>query len=233
MGRYGSELLRNIDDPANILPLKVDLHRCFDKRWFAIIPKSTEISASYPPQYITHILLQEAAELWPTYHNTPVQYLHENTHYYLFARFAWAILLQVKPFIIAGFSRHVIRIQMSGEDKINREEKFLNGSQLKAYYGGGGSKRATPLNKRSGTGSMGDDDDDDLIESPSGDGDLDMENDWEDTVGEWRQKVEEGRRQISSENAIEEDNQAHVLAELKSHLEEVLPGGGDDIPQQG
>jgi uncharacterized iron-regulated protein len=129
--------------------------------------------------------------------------------------------LQVKPFIIAGFSRHVIRIQMSGEDKINREEKFLNGSQLKAFYGGGGSKRATPLNKRSGTGSMGDDEGN-LIESSSEDGDLDMESDWEDMVGEWKQKAEEGRRQISSETVVEEGNQAHVLA-----------GGGDDIPQQG
>jgi hypothetical protein len=231
MGRYGRELLCNIDDPANILRLKSDLHRCFDKRWFAIIPKSIEIPAPNSSQYVTHILLKEAAELWPTYHKTPVQYLDENAHYYLFARFAWAILLQVKPFIIAGFSRHVIRIQMSGEE-INREEKFLNGSQLKAYYGGGGSKRANPLSKRSETGSMGDDDDD-LRESPSEDGDLDMENDWEDTVGEWRQKAEEGRRHISSETAVEEDNQAHVLAELKARLEEVLPGGGDDIPQQG
>jgi HNH endonuclease len=232
MGRYGRELLRNIDDPANTLSLKVDLHRCFDKRWFAIIPKSMEISAPYSSQYVTHILLQEAAELWPTYHNTPVQYLDEKAHYYLFARFAWAILLQVKPFIIAGFSRHVIRIQRSAEDKIIREEKFLSGSQLKACYGGGGSKRATPLNKRSGTGSMGDDDSD-LIESPGEDDDLDMENDWEDTVGEWRQKAEEGRRQTSSETAVEDDNQAHMLAELKARLEEVLPGGGDDIPQQG
>jgi HNH endonuclease len=103
MGRYGRELLRNIDEPANILPLKVDLHRCFDKRWFAIIPKSIGISAPYSPQYVTHILLQGAAELWPTYHNTLVQYLHENAHCYLFARFAWAILLQVKPFISAAF----------------------------------------------------------------------------------------------------------------------------------
>jgi HNH endonuclease len=231
MGRYGRELLHNIDDPANILSLKVDLHRCFDKRWFAIIPKSKEISAPHSSQYVTHILLDEAAELWPRYHNTTVQYLDEKSHYYLFARFAWTILLLVKPFIIAGFSRHVIRIQMSGEDKIIREEKFLNGSQLKTYYGGGGSKRAIPLNKRSGTGSMGDNDGD-LIESPSEDGDLDMENDWEDTVVEWRQKAEEGRRQISSETAVEEDNQAHVLAELKARLE-VLPWSGDDIPQQG
>jgi HNH endonuclease len=232
MGRYGRGLLRNIDVPANILPLKVDLHRCFDKRWFAIIPKKKEMPAPYSSQYVTHILLDDAAELWPTFHNTPVQYLDEKAHYYLFARFAWAILLQVKPFIIAGFSRHVIRIQMSDEDKINYEEKFLDGSQLKTYYGGGGLKRATPLNKRSGTGSMGDDEDD-LIESPSEDGDLDVKNDWEDTVGEWRRKAEERRRQISSETAVEEDHQAHVLAELKAYLEDVLPGGGDDIPQQG
>jgi HNH endonuclease len=232
MARYGSELLRNINDPANILRLKVDLHRCFDKRWFTIVPKSMEIPAPDSSQYVTYILLKEAAELWPKYHNTPVQYLDKGAHYYLFARFAWAILLQVKPFIIAGCSRHVIRIQMSSEDKIAREEKLLSGSQLKNFYGGGGSKRATPLNKRSGTGSMGDDNGD-LIESPSEDGDLDMEDDWEDTVSEWRQKADEGRRQISSETAIEEENQAHVLAELKARLEDVLPGGGDDIPQQG
>jgi HNH endonuclease len=232
MRRYGRELLCNIDDPANILPLKVDLHRCFDKRWFAIIPKNKEIPALYSSQYVTHIFLNGAAELWPTYHNNPVQYLDEKAHYYLFARFAWTILLKVKPFIIAGFSRHVIRIQMGGENRINREEKFLNGSQLKTYYGGGGSKRATPLNKRSGTGSMVDDDGD-LVESPSEDGDLDMEDDWEDTVGEWRQKTEKGKRQISSETAVEEDNQAHVLAELKARLEDVLPGGEDNIPQQG
>jgi HNH endonuclease len=232
MGRYGHELLQNIDDPANILPLKVDLHRCFDKRWFAIIPKNKEISAPYTTQYVTHILLNEAAEIWPTYHNNPVQNLSEKAHYYLFARFAWAILLQVKPFIIAGFPRNVIRIQMDLEGRINREEKLLSGSQLKAYYGGGGSKRATPLNKRSGTGSM-EDDDGDLIKSSSEDGDLDMTDDWEDTVGEWRQKAGEGRRQISSETAVEGDNQAHVLAELKARLVEVLPGGEDDIPQQG
>jgi HNH endonuclease len=71
MGRYGRKLLRNIDDPANILPLKVDLHRCFDKRWFAIVPKSMEIPAPDSSQYVTHILLKEAAELWPIYHNTP------------------------------------------------------------------------------------------------------------------------------------------------------------------
>jgi hypothetical protein len=38
---------------------------------------------------------------------------------------------------------------------------------------------------------------------------------------------------MSSETAVEEGNQAHVLAELKTRLEEVLPGGGDDISQQG
>jgi hypothetical protein len=231
MGRYGRELLRNINDSANILPLKSDLYKCFDKRWFIIIPKSMETTAPYSSQYVTHILLEEAAELWPTYHNTAIQYLDEKARCYLFARFAWAILLLVKPFILAGFPRYVIRLRMSGDDEINHEVKFLDGSQLKTHYGGGGSMRATPLNKRSATGSMRDDGD--LRESPSEDGDLDMENDWEDTVGEWRQKVEVGRRQISSETAVEEDNQAQVLAELKARLEEVLPGGGDDIPQQG
>jgi hypothetical protein len=42
-------------------------------------------------------------------------------------------------------------------------------------------------------------------------------------VGGWEQHGK--RRQISSQTTVEEDNQARLLAELKTHLEEVLPGG--------
>jgi hypothetical protein len=226
MGRY-EDLIPDINNSNNIVPLKTDLHRCFDNRWFTIVPKVMETTTPYSPQYVTHILQKKAAELWPTYHNTIVQYLDPEACPYLFARFAWAIFLQIKPFIIAGFSRHAIRIQLSGEDKIEYKEKLFSGLQLKTLYGGGGLKRATPVNKRSGIGSVIDDD----RESSSEDGDIGMDNDWEDMVGGWEQHGK--RRQISSQTTVEEDNQARLLAELKTHLEEVLPEGRDDIPQQG
>ena len=133
MRRYGHDVLSNIDDPANILFLRADLRRCFDKGWFAIIPKTTETVT----QYTTHILLKAGAELWPAYHNTIVEYLHEQARPFLFARFAWAIFMQVKPFIVEGIPRHVIRIQTSGEGIVQRKEELLSGAQLKTYYGDG------------------------------------------------------------------------------------------------
>ena len=224
MERYGDAIIRDIDNPANIVMLKADFHICFDNRWFAITPKTMETTTPHSPQYVTHILRANAAELWPTYHNTIVQSLNERARPYLFARFAWAVLLQVKPFITAGFSRHGIRIQISDEDKIEYKEELLSGPQLKAYYGGGGSQRATPVKKRSKTGSMADDDGG-PVGSSSEDGNVNMDDDWEDMMNGW-----ERRKKISSETAVEEDNQAHRWAELKTRLEEALPGGGDDIP---
>jgi len=64
--------------------------------------------------------------------------------------------------------------------------------------------------------------------SSSEDSDVNMDDDWEDTMNAWGR-----RKQISSETAVEEDNQPQLLTALRTRLEEVLPGGGDEIPQQG
>jgi len=229
MGRYGDAILNDINNLINIAPLKADLHKCFDDRWFAIVPKVIETTTSHSPQYVTHILRMQAAELWPAYHNITIQHLDKMARPYLFARFAWAILLQVKPFITSGFSRYVIRISTSDEDKIEYKQEHLSGLQLQNYYGGGGSQAATPLKRK--TGSVADEDD--PVGSSSEDSDVDMDNDWDDMTSEWQQQGKETRKQKSSETTVEEDNRERLLAELKTHLEEVLPGGGDDIPQQG
>jgi hypothetical protein len=85
---------------ANRVPLRPDMHGSFDKRWFAIVPKATVTEGGGQTfQYVTHILSDCAAELWPEYHNTLVQYIDQRSRPYLLARFAWAILLNVKPFV--------------------------------------------------------------------------------------------------------------------------------------
>ncbi|KAH0530679.1 hypothetical protein TsFJ059_005279 [Trichoderma semiorbis] len=142
MSVYGGD----INDPANILPVRKDLHKCFDDRWFAIVPKMT----SDGTQFVTHILSKDAAELWPTYHNITIQ--HPSNRNYLFARFAWAIFQQVKLFIIQGGKREIIRLQLDTDTgAINYKQESMSGPQLQNLFGGGGSRSATPMKRRLGT----------------------------------------------------------------------------------
>ncbi|EXJ70034.1 uncharacterized protein A1O5_07107 [Cladophialophora psammophila CBS 110553] len=183
------------NDSVNIAPLKADLRKCFDAQWFAIVPKVIETTTAHSPRYVTHILQRQAAEVWPTYHDTTVQYLDSAAHPYLFARFAWAILLQVKPFITAGFSRHVIRISTNGEGKTEYKLEHLSGLQLQNYYSGGGPQGATPKRK-SKTDTVADED---HFMGPSGeDSDVNMDNDWEDTMDE-RQQAGKGEKKSDIE----------------------------------
>ncbi|KIW92546.1 uncharacterized protein Z519_06393 [Cladophialophora bantiana CBS 173.52] len=212
MGRYGTTIVGDINDSVNIGP-----------------PKAEETTTAHSPQYVTHIPQRQAAELWPIHHNITVQYLDSAARPYLFAHFAWAILLQVKPFVTASFSRHVIRISTNGEGKAEYKLEHLSGLQLQDYYGGRESQGATPKRK-SNTDTVGDEDD---FMGPSGeDSDVNMDNGWEDTMDERQQRGKERRKQTSNETMVEEDNRAQVLSQLKTRFEEALGGGRDDIPQQ-
>ncbi|KAG5304192.1 hypothetical protein I7I50_11205 [Histoplasma capsulatum G186AR] len=143
MDIYGLNL-GDIHETTNVLPLRSDIHRCFDNRWFVIVPKTAGTEVSTPatlhsPQFVTHILSTEMAQYWPTYHNTLVQHLQVDCRPYLFARFAWAVLLHVKPFINSGIPRHIIRLQMTsneGQYVLKRKAELLTGAVLKKSYGG-------------------------------------------------------------------------------------------------
>jgi len=142
---YGAGL-RDIDNQANILPLRKDIYHCFDNRWFVIVPKIAKVetgSATPSIRYVTHIISRDAAELWPTYHNTLVESLRNSSRAYLFARFAWAILFRVKLFVINGYPRHVIRIYKDEESAIEYKAEHCTGKMLSSEYGGGGSQAAT------------------------------------------------------------------------------------------
>ncbi len=173
MGRYGTPMEDTIHNPANILSLRRDIHTCFDNRLLTILPKAF-VSTPGSPQYIVHFLSNNdiAAEYWPTYHNGLVQYLHRRSGPYLFARFAWAILFHVKRFITNGIPRHVV-VQTGGKDgKVEYNEKVLDGPQLIASYGGGGSRGSKASGKRSRTDSIMEKDEDSL-ESSGEDWDMD------------------------------------------------------------
>ncbi|KAF4624778.1 hypothetical protein G7Y89_g13391 [Cudoniella acicularis] len=174
MSRYGVGL-SDIDNTVNILPLRKDIHYCFDNRWFVIVPEITKIetrSATPSIQYITHIISRDAAGIWPIYHNTLVESLHNSSCAYLFARFAWAILFRVKSFVIKGCPRYVIRIHKDEEGNIEYKAEHCTGMMLSSKYSGGGSQAAIPKKRKLGSVAN---DEENPIESSGEDSDISIE----------------------------------------------------------
>ncbi|KAK3353740.1 hypothetical protein B0T25DRAFT_220543 [Lasiosphaeria hispida] len=198
MNIYRADPLNDIDDFANLLGLRADLHSIFDARMFAIVPRNSLLA--------THVLSPQAADYWPTHHNVPVRHLGINSTPYLFARFAWAILLGVKPFICQGPQRSVIQLQIDDKNMPSYSVEILNGSQLTSQYGGGGSKDATPLGKRNRSAQ---DSEVGLDDSDAMDDDFwDEYNIWDDKQGTWRRK-----RQRSSDETAPQEHDKPILTE--------------------
>ncbi|KAL6901402.1 hypothetical protein GGI43DRAFT_383022 [Trichoderma evansii] len=147
-------------DWSSYYPTTRDFHKCFDDRWFVIIPKQT----SSGTRYVTHVLLSEAAEIWPDYHNIEIRCLSpDQGRNFLFARFAWTIIQRVRPFITAGFKRKVVRLNNENTDDTDEMEYLvmdIGGPQLQNLYSRCGSKSATPLKRKFHELSSGDSDSD-------------------------------------------------------------------------
>ncbi|KAL9597960.1 MAG: hypothetical protein Q9219_004791 [cf. Caloplaca sp. 3 TL-2023] len=101
MIRYGNKHgshNRGIDDSANTMLLRADLHRAFDKRRFTFLPKK-ELAL------VTHVF--ESESLRSFHHNVEL-----NTTYiapeYFFARFAWTIFPSVKQFLRRNRDRFLL-----------------------------------------------------------------------------------------------------------------------------
>ncbi|KAH8821264.1 hypothetical protein F5884DRAFT_81661 [Xylogone sp. PMI_703] len=141
----------DITSAENIIPLDPTIHKAFDKRMFAIVPKrATEDS---PAQYVTHVLRADAEELWPDYHNVAVQNLNVRSRPYSFGRFAWAILQLVKPFITARVARKVVQVNIT-DDEVEYHVKSVDAKTLFNKYGSK-SSILTSNSPSSGTMSAG------------------------------------------------------------------------------
>jgi hypothetical protein len=78
-----------------------------------------------------------------------VQYIDQRSHpYLLLAHFAWAVLLNVKPFVAQGISHYVIQLQTDSSGNVQRKPEFVGGPVLQDSYGGGGTKAAKKGNQR-------------------------------------------------------------------------------------
>jgi hypothetical protein len=226
MRRYGLGL-SDIVNRANVLPLRKDTHHCFDNQWFVIVPKITKVetgSAAPSIQYVTHIIAQDATELWPIYHNTLVQSFHDGSRAYLFARFAWAILFRVKTFVIQACPRYVIRIHKDEEGKVTYKSEHCTGKMLSSEYGGGGSQAATPKRRKSEIGSTVNDKED-PVESSIEDSDISMKetDDIWDVMDDWNMRGRK-RRQDTSDETVP-DTKVYLAPDVEADLREALRKG--------
>ncbi|KAF4430855.1 hypothetical protein CFRS1_v009596 [Colletotrichum fructicola] len=124
--------------------------------------------------YVLHVFGSNIEEFSDMYHNTCVQYLDNTSRQYLFARLAWTILILLKPFVLAGTNRFVIRNNGQAAGMWVTED--LSGSKLSSLYGGGGSRSASPKKRsrqREDEVSLADSDDEwyeEIVESEEGRG---------------------------------------------------------------
>jgi hypothetical protein len=141
MSRHGYGI-GDIDNRANLVPLRVDVHRAFDCHCWAFVPKR-ESGANGRALYVSHFLLPDAAELWNDHHNIRAHSFTGCSRPYIFARFAWAFLLKVKPFLLGAQESVIVRVEVK-DGQFKRVEPTLSGAELEELYGGGGSLAATP-----------------------------------------------------------------------------------------
>ena len=213
----------NMDSKLNIIPLRKDIHHCFDSRWFAIVPKIVKVENTTPStRYVTHIISRDGAELWPTNHNVLVE-THKISSKFLFARFAWAILFRVKPFVTNGKPRHVIRVYNS-EGGVQYTAERCTGDMLSSLYGGGGSLTATPKKRRSGIGSAANDEENLVEESSSEDSDMSMETDSVWDLTDARKCRVRRRRQESSDETVP-DTKPYLEPGVEAALREAVFSG--------
>jgi hypothetical protein len=119
MCRYGYDV-RNINNLANLIPLQVDVHRAFGLRcWAIVLKRKSGIDGRMT--YVSHFLMPDAAELWNDHHNIPVSSLSMLSRPYIFTRFAWTILLGVKPFLLGAKERVMVRVEV-------KDGEFMRGA---------------------------------------------------------------------------------------------------------
>ncbi|KAI0436064.1 hypothetical protein F4803DRAFT_543466 [Xylaria telfairii] len=154
MARYGTH--HDIDQSANKINLRNDVHAAFDDYWFAIVPKVDS--------YAVHILSatkMSKREFSEQFHNVSVlkqapvsDAVSDIPAEFLYARFARAVLLLLKPFVAqSAIARRVARYLVREHELGSAPRMYvewLSSEELHRQYGGGGTRSASPSKRKRG-----------------------------------------------------------------------------------
>ncbi|KAI0878777.1 hypothetical protein GGS24DRAFT_441962 [Hypoxylon argillaceum] len=180
MSRYGNH--SDTNQNSNKITLRHDLHYAFDSHLFAIVPKQNH--------YVVHQLSateSSTREFASIYHNRRITQ-QSVAPVFLFARFARAVFMLVKPFIAQSpISRYVARLHVGdkeGGGDYNIKSEWLSPQQLANQYGGRGTKSASPTKRKRNDKESTDDQE----EYEDYNSDCKSDNDNSDSEGEWYKK---------------------------------------------
>lgn len=114
MSRYNLNPLlvatRPIEDTANALLLRQDLHTLFDAHRFVFVPKKRKGRGEN--SIITHMLIA-SRELGFLHHNVCLKPISDVNISFLFARFAWTIFTLLAGFLMVGVERTLMGTTIS------------------------------------------------------------------------------------------------------------------------
>lgn len=144
MSIYGTGV-RDIDDESNLVRMRADIHKCFDDRLFTMVPKPDGDSGLH---YAVHAVDEGDTEFRDLHHNTAVQNIARVSREYAFARFAWCVLLRLKPFLLGGIPRRVVRFGLFGGGEPESRTERMDGSQLRDLFGAGKSRSSSPRKRK-------------------------------------------------------------------------------------
>ena len=231
MSRYVTEVV-STENSRNLAKMRTDLHSCFDRRRFAIVPKPRSLSTAGPSHaFAVHMVDDGQAELTHLFHNVEVRLGARACRQYWFARFAWTVLLLVKPFIMAGLKRNVVRFR-TVNDEVDYKIECLGAAELNATYSAGGSMRSISLKKRKTGNDGAAGDDEDLVMPDEYDDERwgSRERWYEDNVVAPREEEERGRKRSCRGSPAEWPSSlgvagwSHVGIVMDTRDEDAVPG---------
>ncbi|KAH8654737.1 hypothetical protein BGZ61DRAFT_486963 [Ilyonectria robusta] len=149
-----------VDTSRNICPLRCDLHKDFDRRAFAIVPKP--VAGGSHALAVHFLTVDDVASQASEFHNQLVQKLDSVAPQYLFSRFAYAVFSLVKIFVLQGEKRW-LEVKTLGEDELGAstwmtEVLDMSRDQRNNFFGGGGSRSSSPRKRTRGSTSQNNDD---------------------------------------------------------------------------
>ena len=133
-----------LDDTANELLLRQDLHTQFDANKFVFLPKR-EAGDTDDMSIVTHLLVP-IQELGALHHNVRLKPIRNVDTVFLFVRFAWAMFKFLDTFLAGGVGRKIFGISST-----DGSPQMISGDDCKKIVTRIRSQRTTKTSKRKHT----------------------------------------------------------------------------------
>ncbi len=130
-----------LEDTANALLLRQDLHTHFDAHKFVFVPKKRTGEDQIP--IVTHLLIA-SRELGTLHHNVRLKAIPDVDISFLFARFAWTIFTLLAGFLKVGVDRTLIGTTISTKDGL---PQILAGADCRKLLPGSKSRSQSPTKR--------------------------------------------------------------------------------------